>query len=176
MRKVRRHYSPREKVAILRRHLLDKVARLCDELQLQPTVFYRWLQLAAPALADPESAIGQHIVYITAPGNTALDIAEYASKGGAMRKVVRGFTKRTTDPNQDPLTYDEARQFNGKASSRFSAEEAQRTGTAGQTPAVAVHLRPGRCYSADCRPGGTPAGLSRCDERIPQRRQAWELE
>jgi len=31
-------------VAILRRHLLDKVpvSDLCDELGLQPTVFYRW--------------------------------------------------------------------------------------------------------------------------------------
>ena len=33
-----------EKVAILRRHLLDKVpvSDLCGELGLQPTVFYRW--------------------------------------------------------------------------------------------------------------------------------------
>ena len=31
-------------MAILRRHLLDKepVSKLCDELGLQPTVFYRW--------------------------------------------------------------------------------------------------------------------------------------
>jgi transposase len=31
------------RVAILRRHLLDKepVSKLCDELGLQPTVFYR---------------------------------------------------------------------------------------------------------------------------------------
>jgi transposase-like protein len=33
-----------EKVAILRRHLLDKepISKLCDELGLQPTVSYRW--------------------------------------------------------------------------------------------------------------------------------------
>jgi transposase len=44
MRKQRKHYTPEEKVAILRRHLLDKVpvSDLCDELGLQPTVFYRW--------------------------------------------------------------------------------------------------------------------------------------
>ena len=44
MRKERKHYTPEEKVAILRRHLLDKVpvSDLCDELGLQPTVFYRW--------------------------------------------------------------------------------------------------------------------------------------
>jgi transposase len=44
MRKERKHYSAEEKVVILRRHLLDKVpvSDLCDELGLQPTVFYRW--------------------------------------------------------------------------------------------------------------------------------------
>jgi transposase len=42
--KERQHYTPEEKVAILRRHLLDKVpvSDLCEELGLQPTVFYRW--------------------------------------------------------------------------------------------------------------------------------------
>ena len=36
--------SAKEKVAILRRHLLDKVpvSDLCEELGLRPTVFYRW--------------------------------------------------------------------------------------------------------------------------------------
>jgi len=44
MKKQRNHYTPEEKVAILRRHLLDKepISKLCDELGLQPTVFYRW--------------------------------------------------------------------------------------------------------------------------------------
>ena len=40
----RKHYTAEEKVAILRRHLLDRVAvsDLCEELGLRPTVFYRW--------------------------------------------------------------------------------------------------------------------------------------
>src|SRR6266516_5950603 len=44
MRKERKHFTAEEKVAILRRHLLDKVpvSDLCEELGLQPTVFYRW--------------------------------------------------------------------------------------------------------------------------------------
>src|SRR6202007_394446 len=44
MRKERKHYTAEEKVAILRRHLLDRVpvSDLCEELGLQPTVFYRW--------------------------------------------------------------------------------------------------------------------------------------
>src|SRR5579863_9832662 len=44
MKNSRKHYTPEEKVAVLRRHLLDKepISKLCDELGLQPTVFYRW--------------------------------------------------------------------------------------------------------------------------------------
>src|SRR5450631_3449284 len=44
MGKQRKHYTGEEKVAVLRRHLLDKVpiSDLCEELELQPTVFYRW--------------------------------------------------------------------------------------------------------------------------------------
>ena len=44
MKKQRKHYTPQEKVAILRKHLVEGVpiSDLCDELGLQPTVFYRW--------------------------------------------------------------------------------------------------------------------------------------
>src|SRR6188472_1147321 len=44
MKKQRKHYAPEEKIAILRRHLLEKepISKLCDEVGLQPTVFYRW--------------------------------------------------------------------------------------------------------------------------------------
>ena len=42
MKKQRKHYAPEKKVAILRRHLLEKelISKLCDEVGLQPTVFY----------------------------------------------------------------------------------------------------------------------------------------
>ena len=42
--KTRKPYSATEKVAILRRHLLEHipVSELCEQHQLQPTVFYRW--------------------------------------------------------------------------------------------------------------------------------------
>jgi len=44
MRKQRKNYTGQEKVFILKRHLVDRVAvsDLCDEYHLQPTVFYRW--------------------------------------------------------------------------------------------------------------------------------------
>lgn len=43
-RKPRKQYSPQEKVAILREHLLEgkAVSEVCQQHQLQPTVFYGW--------------------------------------------------------------------------------------------------------------------------------------
>jgi transposase len=44
MTRKRKNYTPEEKVAILRRHLVEKVpvSDLCDELGLNPNVFYGW--------------------------------------------------------------------------------------------------------------------------------------
>ena len=46
MNKPRRHFSGTEKVAILKRHLVDKVpvSDLCDELDIYPNQFYAWLK------------------------------------------------------------------------------------------------------------------------------------
>ena len=46
-KRSRRHFTTEQKVAILKRHMVDKVAvsDLCNELGLQPSVFY---QVAAP--------------------------------------------------------------------------------------------------------------------------------
>ena len=40
----RRHYSPEEKVKILRRHLLDGVpiSEVCEQEHINPTLFYQW--------------------------------------------------------------------------------------------------------------------------------------
>jgi len=44
MARKRKQYTGKEKLAILRKHLLEGVAvsDICDENGLQPTVFYRW--------------------------------------------------------------------------------------------------------------------------------------
>lgn len=56
MRRPHKNDSADEKVAILRRHLIDRVsvADLCDEHQIQPALFYKWqarfFENGAPAL------------------------------------------------------------------------------------------------------------------------------
>ncbi len=46
-KRSRRQFNTEQKVAILRRHLVDKVpvSDLCDEYRLQPSVFYQWQRL-----------------------------------------------------------------------------------------------------------------------------------
>ena len=41
---VRRHFTPQEKVAIVKRHLLEgvPVSNLCDQFEINPTLFYQW--------------------------------------------------------------------------------------------------------------------------------------
>jgi transposase len=43
----RRHLSVPEKVAVLKRHLLEgtPISQLCDELGIKPTAFYSWQRL-----------------------------------------------------------------------------------------------------------------------------------
>ncbi len=44
----RRRFTTEQKVAILRRHLIDRVAvsDLCDEYKIQPSLFYLWQRQA----------------------------------------------------------------------------------------------------------------------------------
>lgn len=43
MKRARRYSSPQDKLAALRRHLVEKtpVSDLCDELGIQPTILYQ---------------------------------------------------------------------------------------------------------------------------------------
>ena len=44
MPKQRRCFTPQQKAAVVREHLIDRVpvSDLCDKHGIQPTVFYRW--------------------------------------------------------------------------------------------------------------------------------------
>ncbi len=44
MNSERRHLTPQEKIAALKRHLLEgvPVSTICDQLDIAPTLFYRW--------------------------------------------------------------------------------------------------------------------------------------
>ncbi len=42
--KTRRHFSPQDKIKILRLHLLEgrPISELCEEHSIHPTLFYQW--------------------------------------------------------------------------------------------------------------------------------------
>lgn len=60
-KRSRRHFTTEQKVTLLKRHLVDKtpVSDLCDEEELQPSVFYQWqrqlFENLAGAFATPAS-------------------------------------------------------------------------------------------------------------------------
>ena len=99
MKKQRKHYTPEEKVAILRRHLLDKepISKLCDELGLQPTVFYRWQKeffengaAAFQPKARPNPSVEQErIAYLEKKIQTKDEVlAELMAEHVALRKTL----------------------------------------------------------------------------------------
>ena len=97
MKKTRTHYTPEEKVAILRRHLLEQepISKICDEAGLQPTVFYRWqkeffengaaaFQTKARSNAQPEQ---ERIEYLTKKIQTKDEVlAELMAEHVALKK------------------------------------------------------------------------------------------
>lgn len=62
MKRKRRSFTPEEKVIIFKRHLVNKVpvSNLCDELGLQPPVFYSWqkefFERGAQAFVQPNDS------------------------------------------------------------------------------------------------------------------------
>lgn len=43
-KKTKKHYSGKEKMSILRKHLIEKVAvsEICDKYEIAPSAFYKW--------------------------------------------------------------------------------------------------------------------------------------
>ena len=99
MKKQRKHYAPEEKVAILRRHLLEKepISKLCDEVGLRPTVFYRWqkefFENGAAAFEQKErpnhSAEQERIAYLEKKIQTKDEVlAELMAEHVALKKDI----------------------------------------------------------------------------------------
>ena len=99
MKKQRKHYTPEEKVAILRRHLLEKVpiSDLCDKQGLQPTVFYcaqkEFFENGAAAFEQKalpnHSAEQERIVYLEKKIQTKDEVlAELMAEHVALKKDI----------------------------------------------------------------------------------------
>lgn len=97
-KRSRRHYSTEQKVEILRRHLVDKVpvSDLCNELGLQPSVFYQWQRRVhenlAGALTLPASAGPSRREKELAAKVTQLE-AKLAKKDGVIAEIAAEYTQ-----------------------------------------------------------------------------------
>jgi transposase-like protein len=80
-RKPRRSFSPEERAAILRRHHVDKVpvAKVCEDADVQPSLFYYWQKQAFENL---EKALGPD----TSPRVKALEKQVVALEARVARK------------------------------------------------------------------------------------------
>ena len=81
------------KAAILRRHLLDKepISKLCDEVGLQPTVFYRWqkefFENGAAAFEQRRRSNQERIAYLEKKIQTKDEVlAELMAEHVALKK------------------------------------------------------------------------------------------
>jgi transposase len=95
MKKQRKQYAPEEKVTILRRHLLEEpISKLCDELGLQPTVFYRWQKNSRAAAFEQKrptnhSADHERIAYLQKKIQTKDEVlAELKAEHVALKKDI----------------------------------------------------------------------------------------
>ena len=61
VKKSRRHFTPEQKAAIVRRHLVDKVpvSDLCDEYKIQPSMLYTWQKAVVDGAARERAAEGK---------------------------------------------------------------------------------------------------------------------
>jgi transposase-like protein len=111
MSNERKEHTPEEKVAILRRHLINRVpvSTLCDENQLHPTVFYRWLKQffengaaafgPAPRADKQVEAREQRIAFLEAKlKNKDEVLAELMEEDVALKKVLGRFEEPMCAP------------------------------------------------------------------------------
>lgn len=84
-----------------------------------------YMAKAGQKFQEVMGAAGDMPVDVSGAGTKALEINDYAARGGSRPKIINDFIKRVTDPEKGPLTYAEARDFESNAS-RLSADEAKR--------------------------------------------------
>jgi len=95
-KRQRRHFTAEQKADFLRRHLVDKVpvSEICNELKLQPSVFYDWMRtLMAQASSvletpnrgpSPEKKLEQKIAELE---------AKLARKDGVIAEILEEHVK-----------------------------------------------------------------------------------
>jgi transposase-like protein len=91
-RRERRHFTAEQKVALVKRHLLEGVAvsDLCDEAQITPTQFYQWQkQLFEGAAAAFEKKPGK----LSGPSPVERRVAHLEQRLATKNEVIAELTE-----------------------------------------------------------------------------------
>lgn len=97
-KRSRRHFTTEQKVEILRRHMVEKVpvSDLCNELEIQPSVFYQWQRQVhdnlAGALTTPTPAGPSRREKDLTAENARLK-AQLAKKDGVIAEIAAEYTQ-----------------------------------------------------------------------------------
>lgn len=97
-KRSRRKFTTEQKVEILRRHLVDKIAvsALCNELSIQPGLFYQWLRQVhdnlAAALTTPVPSGPSPREKELSAENAQLK-AKLVKKDGVIAEIAQEFTQ-----------------------------------------------------------------------------------
>jgi len=96
-KRARRHYPAEKKAEILRRHMVDRVpiSELCNELSLQPSVFYHWQRQAHEnlALALEKPVEGPSPRERALEAENALLKARLAKKDSVIAEIAQEYTQ-----------------------------------------------------------------------------------
>jgi len=102
-KRSRRQFTTEQKVAILRRHMVDKVpvSDLCNEFGLQPSVFYQWqrqvFENLAGALTTPAPAAGPSKREKELAVKVGQLEARLAKKDGVIAEIAAEYTQLKKD-------------------------------------------------------------------------------
>jgi transposase len=89
-KRTRRHYTTEQKVAALRRHMIDKVpvSEICNELGLQPSVFYQWQRHVFENLAGALAPSGGGSAASKREKELASEVAKLKARLGKRDEVI----------------------------------------------------------------------------------------
>jgi len=102
-KRSRRHFTTEQKAALLRRHLVDKVpvSDLCNEIGLQPSVFYQWLRQVHENLAGALTTTPAPPGPSKREKELAAEVAQLkvklAKKDGVIAEIAAEFTQLKKD-------------------------------------------------------------------------------
>jgi transposase len=101
-KKSRRRFTPDQKAAIVRRHLVDKVpiSDLCDEYEIQPSMIYTWQKAVVENAARAFDGAGEQKVASSREAELARRVEQLSGRGFPMTRATRWLISLRNGPGK----------------------------------------------------------------------------